>query len=298
MPSRAAKPRRAQLLGMGRELSRDWRTFQQALDAAFAALDPHLEAPLRDVMWASPDAAAGNRLDQTAFTQPALFAFEWALAALWRSWGVEPDFVAGHSIGEITAACVAGVFSLEDAARLVCERGRLMQALPSGGVMLAIAASMGDVADVLGSLRAGVAIAAVNAPASVVISGEQAAVLSVAEHFAALGVETKRLTVSHAFHSALMDPMLEAFQRVAETLTYRAPTIPLISNVTGELAGAEVTTPEYWVRHVRRSVRFSEGIGALHAAGAGTFLEIGPKAILLPSVAATLSAHSPILLAA
>ncbi len=286
----------AQKLGMGRELYGEWRAFRDALDAAFAAFDAELQLPLRDVMWAQPRTAAAQQLDQTAYTQPALFAFEWALAALWQSWGVQPDFVAGHSIGEITAACVAGVFSLEDAARLVGARGRLMQALPSGGAMVAIAATKANVADVLGSRGARASIAAINAPSSVVISGEEAAVLSVAEHFATRGVDTKRLIVSHAFHSALMEPMLDAFLRVAETLRYRAPSIPLVSNLTGELAGSEVGTAQYWVDHVRKTVRFADGLGALAAAGAGSFLEIGPKATLLPLVAATLSAATPLLL--
>ncbi len=285
----------AQKLGMGRQLHEEWRVFREALEAAFAALDPHLEMPLRAVMWAAADTAPAALLDQTAYTQPALFAFEWALAALWRSWGVQPDFVAGHSIGEITAACVAGVFSLEDAARLVCARGRLMQALPSGGAMVAIASTKGSIADVLGSRSAQASIAAINAPSSVVISGDEATVMSVAGHFAALGVETKRLTVSHAFHSALMDPMLEAFRRVAETLRYRAPLLALVSNLSGELAGSEVGTAEYWVEHVRKTVRFADGLRALQAAGAGSFLEIGPKAILLPLVAATLSGPTPLL---
>jgi thioester reductase-like protein len=287
----------AQIPGMGLELYREWPAFRQALDAAFAALDPQLSEPLRDVMWAAPGTPAAERLNQTAFTQPALFAYEWALAALWRSWGVEPDFVAGHSVGEITAACVAGVFSLEGAAKLVCERARLMQALPEGGAMVAIAASEIAVSESLTTLGDRVALAACNAPSSTVISGEHAAVLAVAERFSASGVETKRLSVSHAFHSALMEPMLEDFRRVAQNSSYRAPSIPLVSNLSGGLAGAELSHPEYWVRQIRQTVRFSDGIAALQAAGVGTFLELGPKAVLLPFVAASLSTDSPLLLA-
>jgi len=287
----------AQKLGMGRELYLEWPAFRGALDSAFAALDAHLETPLREVMWAEANSALAKLLDQTRYTQPALFAFEWALAALWRSWGVRPDFVAGHSIGEITAACVAGVFSLQDAAKLVCERGRLMQGLASGGAMLAVASTKAEVADALGARGVGATIAAINGPSSVVVSGEEAAIDALGKYFAARGVEIRRLTVSHAFHSALMDPMLDAFRRVAEAISYRAPSIQLVSNLSGALADVEVTSPEYWVRHVRQTVRFSEGVEALHAAGAGSFLELGPKVALLPAVAATLSKYSPLLLA-
>jgi acyl transferase domain-containing protein/surfactin synthase thioesterase subunit/acyl carrier protein len=288
----------AQRLGMGRALYGEWLAFRDGLDAALAAIEPHLARPLRDVMWAEPNSAGAELLHQTAYTQPALFAFEWALAALWRSWGVQPDFVAGHSVGEITAACVAGVFSLDDAARLVTKRGQLMQELPPGGAMVAIAATKTEVADALPTQSQRVSIAAINAPSSVVISGEAAAVMTVAAQFVARGVDTRRLAVSHAFHSALMDPMLEAFQRVAETLTYRPSLVPLLSNLSGEFAGAELATAEYWARHARQTVHFADGVRALQAAGAGSFLELGPKAALLPSVAATLVQHSPLLLAA
>ncbi|HYO97350.1 MAG TPA: SDR family NAD(P)-dependent oxidoreductase [Polyangiaceae bacterium] len=283
----------AQRLGMGQALYREWPAFQAALDAAFAALDPHLDRPLREVMWATPQTREAEPLHQTEYTQPALFAFEWALAALFDSWGVHPDFVAGHSIGELTAACVARVFSLNDAARLVCARARLMQALPPGGVMFAIAASQAELAD---HLSAQVTVAAVNAPSSVVISGEEAAVASVVAKLSARGVASKRLTVSHAFHSALMEPMLESCRRVAKTISYHPPSVPVISNVSGAFAGSEISGADYWVRHVRQAVQFSAGVQALHAAGAATFLELGPKTTLLPLVAATLTAHATHLL--
>jgi acyl transferase domain-containing protein/surfactin synthase thioesterase subunit len=271
----------SQRVGMGRQLYAAHVAFRAALDAACAAIDPLLERPMREVMWAEGGTADAVLLDQTAFTQPALFAFEWALAQLWRSWGVQPDVVLGHSIGEITAACVAGVFSLEDAARLVCARGRLMQALPSGGAMVSIAASEADVAGLVAAHAQTVSVAAVNAPSSIVVAGVEADVLAIAEHFMVRGARVKRLSVSHAFHSPLMDPMLEAFRSIARSIRYQPATLPLISNSSGALAGDEVGTPEYWVRHVRSAVRFSDGAKAAYAVGARTFVEIGPRATLL-----------------
>jgi acyl transferase domain-containing protein/surfactin synthase thioesterase subunit len=286
----------AQLPGMGRALYDEWPAFRDALDAAFSALDRHLDRPLREVMWADPGAAEAQLLHETAYAQPALFALGWALAVLWRWWGLQPDLVMGHSIGEITAACVAGVFTLEDAARLVCARGRLMQSLQSQGAMVAIAAPEAEVARALEPFGA-VTMAAVNGPSSVVISGDEASVMAVAATFRTLSVEVKRLSVSHAFHSAHMDPMLDAFSAVAASVAYRRPwKAVVVSNLSGRLADAEIATARHWVRHVREPVRFSEGVQALEAAGAGTFIEMGPKATLLPLVAASLSGLDALLL--
>nr|AAF62883.1 epoD [Sorangium cellulosum] len=285
----------AQMPGMGRGLYEAWPAFREAFDRCVALFDRELDQPLREVMWAAPGLAQAARLDQTAYAQPALFALEYALAALWRSWGVEPHVLLGHSIGELVAACVAGVFSLEDAVRLVAARGRLMQALPAGGAMVAIAASEAEVAASVAPHAATVSIAAVNGPDAVVIAGAEVQVLALGATFAARGIRTKRLAVSHAFHSPLMDPMLEDFQRVAATIAYRAPDRPVVSNVTGHVAGPEIATPEYWVRHVRSAVRFGDGAKALHAAGAATFVEIGPKPVLLGLLPACLGEADAVL---
>ncbi|MGQ4420489.1 acyltransferase domain-containing protein, partial [Streptomyces sp. SAS_269] len=264
----------AQRPGMGREAHAAFPVFAEAFDEAVAALDRHLTRPLRDVMWGDDPAL----LQRTEYAQPALFAVETALFRLLTSWGVRPDHLLGHSIGELTAAHVAGVWSLDDAAKLVAARGRLMQALPAGGAMAAVRATEAEVA---ARLTGNVGIAAVNGPASTVISGDAAEVRRIAAEFGALGVATTELRVSHAFHSPLMEPMLEVFGEVAGTLTYAAPELALISSVTGESADpAELCTPGYWVRQVRETVRFADGVGTLAERGTVTALELGPDAVL------------------
>ncbi|WP_344447352.1 acyltransferase domain-containing protein, partial [Kitasatospora nipponensis] len=236
----------SQRVGMGRELARVFPVF----GAAFDAVAGELGLPLGEVI----DSGAG--LDGTGWAQPALFAVEVALFRLLESWGVRPDFVVGHSIGEVAAAHVGGVLSLADAARLVRARASLMQALPTGGAMVALEATEAEVLAVLPA--AGVDVAAVNGPSSVVVSGEVEQVLAVAEVFAGRGRRTRRLRVSHAFHSARMDAMVAEFRVVARSLSYGELAIPAVSTLTGAVVeSGEWADPEYWVRQVREGVRFA-----------------------------------------
>ncbi|MEJ8641981.1 acyltransferase domain-containing protein [Streptomyces sp. MS1.HAVA.3] len=265
---------------MGLELAAAHPRFAEAFTAVCAELDTHLGdrlgRPLSEVIATDADA-----LDETAGTQAALFAVEVALFRLLESLGVTPDAVAGHSVGELAAAHVAGVLSLADAAALVAARGRLMGELPPGGAMVAVSATEDEVRERIAATGGGVDVAAVNGPRSVVVSGPEGAVLEFVAHFEAEGARTRRLRVSHAFHSALMEPMLESFREVAAGLTFHAPRIPLVSTVTGrETSPEELASPEHWVGQVRGTVRFHDAVSTLEAKGVTRYVELGPDATL------------------
>ncbi|HVC19686.1 MAG TPA: MupA/Atu3671 family FMN-dependent luciferase-like monooxygenase [Vicinamibacterales bacterium] len=267
----------SQYPGMGRRLYETEPVFRAAIDRCDSLLREWRDGSLRAVM--HPDAGRATPLDETAWTQPALFALEYALAELFRAWGIVPAAVMGHSVGEFAAACVAGVFSLEDGLRLIAERGRLTQSLPAGGGMLAVTAAERVVRETIDG-RPDVAIAALNAPEEVVLSGARRTLEALAGAFERQGIRTRPLTVSHAFHSPLMAPILDDFSRALAGTTFSRPRTAFVSNLTGRLVGAEITTAEYWRRHLLEPVRFAEGIETLEAAGCTHFVEIGPQPTL------------------
>ncbi len=303
----------SQYIYMGRELFDTQPIFRKALERCDEILRPYLECSLLEILYPpqpnSPNPSLSSRsplesgvreggeekslslqdidlergIDETAYTQPALFAIEYSLAELWKSWEIEPDVVMGHSVGEYVAACVAGVFSLEDGLKLIAERGRLMQALPKNGKMVAIFASEEQVRTAISASNFDqVSIAAINGQNSIVISGEATAVEAVVLKLKEQGLETRQLNVSHGFHSPLMEPMLDDFAKVASEVQYSSPSIKLISNLTGKLVEEnQVCQASYWCQHVREAVQFYASMETLHRKGYKIFLEIGPHPVLL-----------------
>ncbi|NES02152.1 MAG: type I polyketide synthase [Okeania sp. SIO2F4] len=290
----------SQYIYMGRELFDTQPIFRKVLERCDEIIRPYLDQPLLEILYPpepnpptpfpareggeeKPFSCKERGIDETAYTQPALFAIEYALAELWKSWGIEPDVVMGHSVGEYVAACVAGVFSLEDGLKLIAERGRLMQALPKNGKMVAIFASEEQVrAAISSSSFDQVSIAAINGQNSIVISGEATAVEVVVSKLKEQGLETRQLNVSHGFHSPLMEPMLDDFAKVASEVQYSSPSIKLISNLTGKLVEEnQVCQASYWCQHVLEAVQFSASMETLHREGYNIFLEIGPHPVLL-----------------
>ncbi|OAA18258.1 polyketide synthase family protein [Frankia sp. EI5c] len=280
--------------GMGRQLHAGRPVFAAALDEVLGAFEPLLDRRLGDLLFAAPGSPEAALLDRTEYAQPALFALETALYRLVAETAGEPDLVAGHSVGGLAAAHAAGLFTLPDAAALVAARGRLMQAQPAGGAMVACEATADELAPLLADEQGRVSLAAVNGPRAVVVSGDGDAVARVAAAVAALGRRTRALRVSHAFHSAHMDGALDPYRRVVAGVRFQRPRLGIVSDLTGAAATfAELREPDYWVRQLRSPVRFADAVSALRAAGATTFVEIGPDAVLTPMVAECVPAAGP-----
>ncbi|MER6009081.1 acyltransferase domain-containing protein, partial [Nonomuraea angiospora] len=278
---------------MGRQLYETFPTFATALNNTLDALDPHLDHPLRDIMWAQPNTPQAHLLNQTTYTQPAIFALQTALTHLLTSLGIHPHYLAGHSLGEITAAHTAGILTLTDAATLITQRAHLMQTLPPNGAMTAINATPEEITP---HLTPHTTIAAINHPTNTVISGNAHDIHTITTHFTNLGRKTHPLTVSHAFHSPLLDPILTPLDTLAHTLTHHPAHTPLITNTTA--TPTHTLTPTHWAHHARQPVQFANTITHLHHTGVTTYLEIGPDTTLtaiaphnLPTTTHTTNSH-------
>lgn len=278
----------SQSVGMGRHLYQSCPKFRQTLDHCAALLTPHCDIPLTEILFEDPQA-----IHQTQYTQPALFALEYSIAQLWISWGVMPQALLGHSLGEYVAACIAGVFELKDAITLVAQRAQLMQKMPANGQMAAIFADADTVGAIIAPFGEHLTIAVYNSPNNTVISGEGNALQRALQQFKNRSIRTHQLQVSHGFHSSQMEPILADFATVLKGMTLHTPRIPLVSNLTGESATEAITTVDYWVDHLRQAVRFSQGMNHLHQLGCDTFIEIGPKPMLLRLGQACISDVAP-----
>ncbi|MDB5090738.1 MAG: polyketide synthase family protein, partial [Mucilaginibacter sp.] len=270
----------SQYAGMGRALYEEEPVFRSALDRCSTLFSSYHAISLLEVLY--PEKGNAGLINDTTYSQPALFSLGWSLAQLWQHWGISPDLVLGHSVGEYTAACVAGVFSLEDGMKLVVNRGQLMGALSKAGGMMNVYAGEDQLSGFLKSYKDKLWIAALNSPQQTVISGESASLDALETTLEKTGIKTVRLEVSHAFHSGLMEPVTAPFMEMAGEIQYNKPAIPVISLVSGELAGEEITTAAYWAAHVLAPVNFRAGMATLAKAGIDIYLELGPKAVLLP----------------
>ncbi len=293
----------SQYVGMGQQLYNTQLVFREALNCCAAILESYLDRPLLDIIFTQSNSNCNSdrqlEINRTIYTQPAIFALEYALAQLWLAWGIKPDYVAGHSIGEYVAACIAGVFSLADGLKLVAHRGLLMEELPSSGGMLAIFSSQVEVAELIANYNQEVIIAAINSDRNIVIAGNSQTLEIIKAKLAQIDISSTLLDVSHAFHSPLMKPMLQDFSKIAAEITYTAPQIPLVSNVTAQLAKLDITNPNYWVEHIIQPVKFADSFQFLLQQGVDIFLEVGAKPILAnigKTILSTQTNYSPLLL--
>ncbi|MBX3013305.1 MAG: SDR family NAD(P)-dependent oxidoreductase [Caldilineaceae bacterium] len=270
-----------QYSGMGRQLYATQPLFRRTLQECAELLDTYLDQPLLPILYGADQTHTDRLLNEATYAQPALFALAVALATLWRSWGVEPTVLMGHSLGEYAAAYLAGVFSLDDGAKLVAARGRLMQTVAPQGQMVAVLGHADTVRALLAPLAESVSLAAINTPQSVVIAGEPAAIAEAVQRLEQAGLSTRPLKIYVASHSPLMEPILPHFAAVAQQVTYHRPQLPVVSNLTGALADEELTTPAYWCRHLREPVQFAQGMATVATLGIDAWIEMGPKATLL-----------------